>query len=211
MIPCVLATIFVMGAVCIPFILIASLVAPLILSLMDIAARVSVLAIPVAIVAAVYLDIQRRAEEEERAREAAREAARKAALEAARIAHIEQERLRREHAVIAAEDYRRDQARRQAEAEEREAIPGAMGWFVRSMHAMVSASSGASAGPPGVYHYREFNANAASPYLGVTPTASPAVVDSGTGGDCAVCCDRAADTLLMPCKHLALCGVSWLC
>ncbi|KAH8145016.1 uncharacterized protein LAJ45_10926 [Morchella importuna] len=29
---------------------------------------------------------------------------------------------------------------------------------------------------------------------------------SPLGGDCVICCVRAADTLVMPCKHLALCG-----
>lgn len=202
MIPCILAAIFVMGAVCVPFILIASLVAPLILSLMVIAAKVSVLAIPVFIVGAVLLDIQRRAEEE-RAREAAREAA--------RIAAIEQERLRRERAVIEAEAQRRYRARQQIEAQRRDAIPGAMGWFVRAMHNMVSASSGISAGSPGIYDYQEFNMNIDPPRPSVPPTSATPVTDSGTGGDCAVCCDRAANTLLMPCKHLALCGVSRLC
>lgn len=33
-------------------------------------------------------------------------------------------------------------------------------------------------------------------------------VSSLLGGDCVMCCVRAADTLMMPCKHLALCGVS---
>lgn len=178
-----------MGVVCASFIVIASLVAPLILGLVVVAVKVSAFVIPVVIVAAVALDIQRRAEEER-------------VREAARIAEIERERLRREHAIMEAEARRRARIRRQAEAEKRDAIPGAIGWFVRAMHGMVSASSGD-------YEYQDFNPNPAPSYPSVRPiVVPPTVADSGTGGDCAVCCDRAANTLLMPCKHLALCGVS---
>ncbi|KAI5845574.1 hypothetical protein DFP73DRAFT_584327 [Morchella snyderi] len=69
--------------------------------------------------------------------------------------------------------------------------PQKMGWFVNVLDAIVRAGNTVAAG---------------SPCLDDRGIEAEEVGSSPLGGTCVICCVRAADTLVMPCKHLALCG-----
>lgn len=71
--------------------------------------------------------------------------------------------------------------------------PQKLGWFVNVLEAIVRASNTVAAGSP----------CSDDPVIEAEEVGS-----SPQGGTCVICCVRAADTLVMPCKHLALCGVS---
>lgn len=70
--------------------------------------------------------------------------------------------------------------------------PPRVGWFVNLIEAIGRASSAVAS----------VSADLDDRGIGTED------VSSALGGDCVICCVRAADTLVMPCKHLALCGVS---
>lgn len=203
MIFCILAALFITGAICIPLFM---LLAPIIVALVVFAAKATMVAIPVGALLILYLAAQK-AKAEQLAREAAR------------IAEVERQRLRRQRELEAA----RLRAERQAEAARRATVPrnpieyppGAAGWVMRVIYTIATASATSSGGWSGDNDYtppRLYNAPY-TPRVVAPPSATPAATkaaDPATGGDCAVCCDRAADTLLMPCKHLVVCGVSCL-
>lgn len=208
MIPCIIAVLFITGAICIPLFI---LVAPIIVALVVFAAKATMVAIPVGALLILYLAAQK-AKAEQLAREAAR------------IAEAERQRLRRQRELEAARLRAERQAERQAEAARRAAgprnpieyPPGAAGWAMRFIYTIATASATSSGGWSGDDDYtppRLYNAPYTPPRVVAPPSATPAATkaaDPAAGGDCAVCCDRAADTLLMPCKHLVVCGVSCL-
>lgn len=174
-----------------PLLLIASFLLPLIVGLMFLAAKAALYTVPLIILFALGYHVKQEmdtAEEKRKERE--------------RQLQIQVEQHRAEARRQAEARRRAEEMRLRAEAQLRLAGTGSFlppfaalqptGWLANVIEVIGRASNAIAA----------VSNVSSDTHIENTSTEEHSLL----GGDCVICCVRAADILVMPCKHLALCG-----